>query len=85
MARSILGLIVAAAKSMQVENKAKEIEAISKVAEEVVKGTEQLIQSNQLTKEAAKAHATSFLISNFKLDAGTAELLVERAVNTLDK
>ncbi len=63
--------------------KAEIIQEAAKAAEEAVKGTEQLIASGQITKEAAKAQAVSFLMSNFKLDQGTAELLVERAVRQL--
>jgi hypothetical protein len=81
--RALLKVFEAAYTSYESRAKAEVIQAAAKAAEEAVKGTEQLIASGQLTKEAAKAQAMSFLMSNFKLDQGTAELLVERAVRQL--
>jgi hypothetical protein len=78
--RGLLKLFDTAYTSYESKAKAETIQAAAKAAEEAVKGTEQLIQSGQLTKEAAKAQAVSFIMSNFGLDQGTAELLVERAV-----
>ena len=81
--RGLLKLFDVAYASYESKAKAEALQAAAKAAEEAVKGTEQLIASGQLTKEAAKAQAVSFLMSNFKLDQGTAELLVERAVRQL--
>ncbi|ABU96942.1 hypothetical protein [Thermus phage P23-45] len=83
--RAALQVLDAGYKAYESKKKAEALEAAAKAAEEAVKGTEQLIKSGQLTKEAAKAQATSFLMSNFGLDQGTAELLVEKAVLELKR
>ncbi|API81911.1 holin [Thermus phage G20c] len=84
--RAALQVLDAGYKAYESRKKAEALEAAAKAAQEAVKGTEQLIiKSGQLTKEVAKAQAVSFLMSNFGLDQGTAELLVEKAVLELKR
>lgn len=74
----------AATKAKEAEAKAKEMELLKKVAMEAVQGAEQLKKNGQLDNHSAKAYATNFLRSNFGLDEGSAELLVESAVREMN-
>lgn len=74
----------AATKAKEAEAKAKEMELLKKVAMEAVQGAEQLKKNGHLDSHSAKAYATNFLRSNFGLDEGSAELLVESAVREMN-
>lgn len=74
----------AATKAKEAEAKAKEMELLKKVAMEAVQGAEQLKKNGHLDNHSAKAYATNFLRSNFGLDEGSAELLVESAVREMN-
>ena len=74
----------AATKAKEAEAKTKEMELLKKVAMEAVQGAEQLKKNGQLDNHSAKAYATNFLRSNFGLDEGSAELLVESAVREMN-
>ena len=84
IARFIFSVLDAAAKAKEAEAKSKELEALKQAALEAVKGAEQLKKAGQLDNQSAKAYATNLLRSKFALDEGTAELLVESAVLTLN-
>lgn len=74
----------AATKAKEADAKAKEMELLKKVAMEAVQGAEQLKKNGHLDNHSAKAYATNFLRSNFGLDEGSAELLVESAVREMN-
>ncbi len=81
--RAIFTVVEAGYKAYEAKTREEVLKKAAQAAEEAVKGTEQLIQSGQVDKATAKAQVVSFLMSNFALDQGTAELLTERAVLTL--
>lgn len=82
--RLIFSMLDAASKANEAEAKAKQLEAYKQAAIEAVKGAEQLKKTGKLDNQSAKAYAVNLLRSTFGLDEGTAELLVESAVLTLN-
>lgn len=82
--RYVLAVFDAAAQAKEAEAKKRQLEALSAAAFEAVHGAEQLKKNGLLDNQSAKAYAMNFIKSNFDVDDGTAELLVEAAVREMN-